>query len=203
MNSGDLRRLLGPVVFVVAAAAVLAATLAYSGHRADAAERDYRRAQRAAETARERYRNAGDDQAVYRRYASRFAQHVAAGWIGPEQRLSWIEALQAINADLRLPTLRYDIGRQETITPGGIALSRRMQLRRTPMVLKIGALHEGDLLAVLARLRDRGAGLMSLTRCRMDRIGKGPAVRFDGRTANLEARCDLAWYTLDIEPESP
>ena len=119
------------------------------------------------------------------------------GWIGEEQRLSWIEALQAINAELKLPILRYDIG-QRTEVPLTRAPfdASRLHLYRTPMALEIGALHEYDVVNLLRELAGRGAGLMDLSSCRFSQSGP---IRFDPRSAKVQASCALDWYTLQLD----
>lgn len=201
LNEVDLRALRAPAIAAAVAALLLAASLHFTSQWLAGAEREYRQARAELDRAARQYRDASDDQAVYQRYASRFTRRGENGWIGREQRLSWIEALQTINADLHLPTLRYDIAQQESVTPGGIRMPARMDLRRTRMRLDIGALHEGDILEVLARLREQGAGLMAVNGCSLERVGDGPDIRASPRRANIDARCDLDWYTLRLEPE--
>lgn len=197
----DLRVLLWPGLAAVAAAALLIATWQWTESWVAASERDYRQARSQLIQAANQYREASDDQEVYQRYASRFTELREAGWIGNEQRLSWIEALQAINSDMRLPTLRYDIRQQQSANPAGMRLADRLELRQTPMSLQLRALHERDILDLLAGLREQGAGLMGVSQCRMQRIGSGPDIRVRPGEPNVDANCELHWYTLRMEPE--
>lgn len=203
MKATDLerKRLVGPALAALAGALVLAASAYAAGGWLEGIERDYDRARADLDAAARQYREASDDRAVYQRYASRFRERADAGWIGDEERLSWIEALQAVNDDLRLPRLEYDIGEQVAAEVAGPAPSGRLDLRRSPMRLRIGALHEGDILALLAGLRDRGNGLMEVNYCRIERSGQGPDVVVDPGRANVDATCELHWYNLHLEPE--
>ena len=197
----DLRALTVPGLAAIVAAVVLFATWHYAGEWVRDSEREYRQARSALTSAARQYREASDDQDVYVRYASRFTELGDLGWIGREQRLSWIENLQDINSELRLPTLRYDIEQQQRAEIGGVRVPARMDLRQSPMRLRIGALHEGDVLALLERMRAEGSGLMVVSQCRFDRVGDGPDIRIGPRQANIDATCDLHWYTLRLEPE--
>ncbi len=61
-----------------------------------------------------------------------------------------------------------------------------------------GALHEYDVVELLERLDQRGDGMLSLSSCTMTRNGK---LRFDARTANVNAACELNWYTLRLNTD--
>ncbi|MEX2576275.1 MAG: hypothetical protein WD382_06445 [Halofilum sp. (in: g-proteobacteria)] len=191
----EYRPLLGPAIMAVTAAVLLAATWHYSA--AWLAERgaDFRRAQSDLTQAANRYRNASDDQEVYQEYAARFLDMRERGWVGEERRLEWIETLQGINADLRLPRLAYEIGEQ--VPAEGYGRDGDLELRRTPMSLDLGLLHEGDVLTLLQRLEDEGKGLMAATRCELSRAQQ--RVRLDAGASNIRAECGLDWYTLQIE----
>jgi len=197
----DLRPLLGPGLLAAGAALLLAGAVIVGGQWVQQAEREFRDARRELSGAAREYRDASDDQAVYQRYASRFSGFGERGWIGEEQRLSWIEALQAINADLRLPTLRYEIDQQSAATIAGMRMPARLDLRRSRMRLRVGALHEGDILKLLERLRDEGNGFMVISQCSLQRNGSGPEVRVDPRQANVDTRCAVDWYTLRMQRE--
>lgn len=191
----DLRPLVGPGIASLLALALLAATWVIAGDWLQTRSDDFRRARSELSQAASRYRNASDDQQVYQEYATRFRQMRASGWIGQEQRLGWIEALQRANADLRLPTLRYDIGEQNQVEPNEV--SSHLELHRTPMTLNLGALHEGDVIELLQRLQAMGQGLMSVERCGLSR--NGDRVRLDADAANVNIECSLDWYTLTMQ----
>ena len=198
----DLRPLLGAGVAAIIAAAALAATAWVAGDWLAGHERAFRRAQADLAAAAQRYRNASDDQAVYEQYATRFRRMRERGWIGAEQRLSWIEALQKTNRRLRLPTLRYDIAERRPVPLDSAPFdTSRLQLHRTPMQLTLGALHEGDLLTLLGELAERGKGLAALERCALQRAGGSGQVRLGPGATNVEIGCTLHWYSLEIRPE--
>lgn len=198
----DWRPLLVPAGSAIIAVTVLAGMLYVSNQWLTDVDRSYQRARADLSAAAREYRDASDDRAVYQRYASRFRERMAAGWIGPEKRLSWIEGLQATNEDLRLPRLAYDIGEQQTAELAGASLPSRLTLYVSPMRLRVGALHEGDILSLMERLRAEGEGLMGVSYCSFDRRGDGPNVVADPQRANIDAECELHWYNLRLEPEA-
>lgn len=198
----DPRQLTGSALAAVVAAALLFASFHFGSAWLEDRAADYRRARAELERAARQYRNASDDQAVYQEYAARFRAMVERGWIGPEQRLSWIETLQDVNTELKLPVLRYQIERQRAVTLNGADFdASHLRLQRTPMRLRIGALHEGDVVALLDGLAESGRGLMTTSHCSLRRTNDTGEVRFDPRRSNLDVECAVDWYTLEIEPE--
>jgi hypothetical protein len=192
------RRLSGSL----AAAAISLALLGGVVHGADTwlerKARAFRQARSSLAEAANQYRSASDDRAVYQQYAKRFRDMDRRGWIGKEQRLSWIEGLQAINKELKLPVLRYDIGQRTPVALSDAPFdASRLHLYRTPMKLEISALHEYDITTLLQRLSEKGQGLMALSSCNLDQPGP---VRVVPGATNVEAECALDWYTLGIDP---
>ena len=196
MAESIARRLGGSLALAAGGLLILGITVhAATGWLAER-ERAFERARGELSRAARQYRSASDDQAVYREYATRFRDMRARGWIGRERRLTWIEALRAINGDMKLPVLRYEIGQRMPTRLDGAPGGDRLRLFRTPMELEIGALHEYDVVELLERLERAGAGLMALSGCRFSRDG---SVRLDPRVTNVRARCALDWYTLELD----
>ena len=133
---------------------------------------------------------------------NRFQTLKARGYIGPEQRLNWLEAIGRIKAERRIFKLDYEFAPQRrvdaSILPGG-AQAGGFEILSSQMRLQIHLLHEGELLAFLADLR---GGLRSNTiealvlvrSCALDRLAPGNTDR--GSRAQLKADCTLEWITL-------
>lgn len=198
MADPTLRNLAGSLIAAATGLAVLGATIWIASDWLAERERAFNRARGDLARAANQYRNASDNRAVYREYADRFRAMSGRGWIGEEPRLTWIEALQSINADLKLPTLRYEIGQRTSVAYGQASSSGRLRLYRTPMRLNIGALHEYDIVELLERLDQTGDGLLSLSSCTMTGNAR---LRFDARSANVDAACELNWYTLRLDTD--
>ncbi len=199
MADSVVRRLRGSLAFALAGLAVLAGTALYAADWIEARERAYERARADLAEAARQFRSASDDRAVYRQYADRFRAMSQRGWIGDESRLSWIEALQSINADLKLSVLRYEIGQRTPASGVRAPASNRLNLYQTPMRLEIGALHEYDVVELLERLNERGDGLLSLSGCTFRRAGD---LRLQARATNVDASCALDWYTLQFATDT-
>lgn len=184
-------------------ALVLLLAVVYTGSSWLADQEDaYQRARSELARAAAQYRSASDDTAVYEQYAARFRELEQSGTIGEERRLAWVEALQRVNRELKLPTLRYEISPRERVPLGRLdAASNFLQLHRSTMTLNLGALHEGDVLSLLQTLAAERTGIMEAESCALTRVRGPGALSYDPRVANLEVRCTTHWYTLSLTRE--
>lgn len=146
-----------------------------------------------------RYENARRDKALYRQYVETYLDYSARGVIGAEQRLNWIEELQDINKQLKLPSLKYEISPQTAAEIPGVELPKNISVHSSTMHLSAGLLHEGDGLFILETLRREAGGFYALQECRMN--ANLPAGRLDYRpnTAYVDMDCKLDWYTITVE----
>ena len=127
----------------------------------------------------------------------RFQALKSRGVIGPEQRLDWVETIARINTARRIFKLDYDFAPQRpvdaSILPGGAA-GGGFEIMASQMRLQIQLLHEGELLAFLAELRDTVQALVQVRSCAIERITRDSTER--GSNAQLKAECTLEWITL-------
>lgn len=133
-----------------------------------------------------------------RTYQPRFNQLVAAGMIGAENRLAWIEALRQSQQGRGIPSVTWEIEPQQLIhVPVPLTLGD-YQLRASRMMVHAALLHDMDLFYLLDDLRR--AGLYTVQDCLVKRTTV-PAVA--GLTPRLTADCTLAWISLGPPPAPP
>jgi hypothetical protein len=136
-----------------------------------------------------RYRGALTDQAEIGVYQPRYLALKAAGLVGEENRLAWIEAVKQSQARHHLPSVDYEIEPQQLLNgplaPGDVAL------RGSRMKLQMGLLHEGDLFDLLDDLRQ--AGHYAVQDCKLKRIDAPPELPL---APHLQAECTIVWLTL-------
>lgn len=198
----DWRALRVPLGLSVGALLILLGVLYAGSVWLGERERVYQRARTDLARAAGQYRSASDDTAVYEQYATRFREFENNGMIGDERRLAWIEALQSANRDLKLPTLRYEIAPREAVPLDRARVDTRyLELHRSTMTLRLGALHEGDVLKLLQSLANEKSALMETESCILERARGDGSISYNPRQANLEVRCRVHWYTLAIAPE--
>lgn len=128
---------------------------------------------------------------------NRFQALKARGYIGPEQRLDWIETIARIKTARRIIKLDYEFAPQRpvdaSILPGGASVGG-FEVMASRMRLQLQLLHETELLTFLAELRDAVQALVQVRSCTMERLTPDAADR--GSKAQLKAECILEWITL-------
>jgi hypothetical protein len=120
---------------------------------------------------------------------------IARGVIGPERRLDWIDRLAQLAQAHDLASLEYELAPQQ---PAGIEslplATGRYEFLASRMKLKLGLLHEQQLLDFLDDLARPDAAMLRLRACRIERIADRPA------DARLAADCTVDWITLRDKP---
>ena len=116
----------------------------------------------------------------------------ARGFIGAEDRLVWIEAVQQANRDAGLYGLDY---RLTPRTPSLPALAGGLPLGQTTMTLTLPLLVETDLMRFLEALKARvPRGLYRIQGCTLSRLNDA---RFEtAHQPQLQAECELLWFTV-------
>jgi len=198
-RQGALPPLLLPVAVLVAVS-VLAALLArQAAVLVSAAEQRLASQQRLLADARLKHSNAGSEKELIQRYLPAYQALQALGFVGAEQRLTWVDALAAANRDAGLDNLQYQIGQQGAYPLanefGGTALPVRQSISK----LTIPLVHEEDLMRFFRSLAEKRAGLFTINACLLRRTGSEDP---SGAASNVGAECEIAWITVsDVEPD--
>lgn len=149
---------------------------------------------------KQHYNEAKRDRALYKQYLDSFLQYKSQGFIGEEQRLSWIEELEVINRRLKLSSLRYEINPQGVAALPGVRIPSGIKVNTSEMKLTADMLHEGDVLYLLTELRKRAKGFFSVKSCNLkSRVDQQKALRYQPRTSYVNMNCVLEWYTIEIQ----
>lgn len=190
-----LRRPLVIFALAVLAASVLAGT---TGWFRSGQEKVLEAARRKHDDTLLRLQSAEKELQDIRTYEPRFNQLVAAGMIGAENRLAWIEAVRQSQEGRGIPSVTWEIEPQQLI---GLRVPLTLgdyQLRASRMMLHAALLHDMDLFYLLDDLRR--AGLYTVQDCVMKRTTV-PEVA--GLAPRLSADCTLAWISLGPPPAPP
>lgn len=113
------------------------------------------------------------------------------GFIGAENRLAWIEAVQHANRDAGLYGLDYRLTPRTASSPD---LAQGLALGQTRMTLTFPILVEADLPRFLSALRQRAPGVYTVQTCRVS-MPAGAEFRAVNQP-RLQAECELLWFTL-------
>lgn len=196
-NLEDLKRLQWALAFLVIMTLVGIASVWTTQQLKASSERAVQETTTARRDIQSKLARAREEEQELRDKIGRFQALKAQGYIGPERRLDWIEAIARIKTSRRIFKLDYEFAPQRpvdaAILPGGAAAGG-FEIMASQMKLQMQLLHEGELLAFLAELRESVQALIQIRSCTIERI---PASNMDrGRNAQLKADCTLEWITL-------
>lgn len=161
-------------------------------HYGNLAEQSRKQALAQQAESRGRLARANQDEQEIRAKIARYREIVEQGRTAPERRLDWVETLRHIKEKRRLLELEYEIAPQRALDSKNLS-SGGYSFLVSPMKLEMAMLHENDLLGLLADLSAQTQALVSVRRCRIERLPQG-APQHAGAT--LKADCDVDWITL-------
>jgi len=197
LDAKDLKRLQWAIAFLVIMSLIGGGTLWSLQQMEKSSEKAFAEASAARNEIRARLVRARDEQAELRDKIGRFEAIRARGLVGPERRLDWVEAIARIKAARSISKLDYDFSPQRpadtTILPEG-AKAGGFEVMASQMRLQAELLHEGELLAFLADIRNSVNALVQVRSCSMERISAAAPSRVS--TAQIKADCTLEWITL-------
>lgn len=186
------RLLITPLAVLAATVAIAAAWVHYTDLERIRTHAALEGEQRTLAAVRERVSQSDHEKEVILRYLSSYESLRSHGFVGPEQRVSWLDALRRASSAVRIFGVDYQLGQQ---TPSLVPVDApAYQLQQSVMKLQLRLLHEEDLLRFLEALDAERAGIFLLRKCVLARAGSADfAARFEPR---LSAECELVWLSL-------
>ena len=194
MRAIDWRALRGSIALFGLALAIGAGASGSAVRFHDAASHGHDAEKRRLEAIRARYRTIDEQRRLVESRLPEFRALEAAGIIGEEQRLTWIESLQEVAARVGLPSLRYRIEPRASYEAGLDLGPGAYRSFSSVVRVEAGLLHEGDFERLMHGLATRSAGLYRIERCDLRRAG--PSFVMRAGAVNLAAECDLRWITF-------
>jgi hypothetical protein len=183
----DLKWSLGALLFSIA---LSGAIIFFSGNYLEQSLKDRQAAQNQLSESRTHLLAMQNDRDNMSSYALEYNALLAQKVIGNEQRLDWMEGLEALRQQGTVLDFKYNIAPQQAYAPNPPVDAGNFQLSRSSMSLQIDLLHEEQLLRLLAEMRKQMNGWFMLDGCSLSRTD--PL----GGLAPLKAECSGGWFTL-------
>lgn len=154
--------------------------------------------------ARENYYTARYQRALFDAFESDYISLKNNNIIGSEDRLNWINNLDKISRQNKIPYLKYKISKRQKLSLENISQPYPdIDLYKSSMLLQLQLLHEGDLHTVLDLLNDKSQGLFDIYSCTISRNPTQNKSIIPSQTENnFTANCTLNWYTIQKTPLS-
>jgi hypothetical protein len=186
-----LASLKGSILLLLVAMLFSAAGIFWSSKQDSEARTAMQQQQTALNAARARQQQGQTEARLIAQHLDAYQALIARGFIGEENRLAWIEAVQLANRDARLYGLSY------TLSPRAAApaaLASGLLLNQTRMVVKMPLLVETDLPRFVDALYARAPGVFRVDRCRLSRLSDAPPQPIN--QPEIDAECELLWFTV-------
>ena len=193
MKALNLRALSGPLLFLALSLGIAAGLWAWTSGQARNARAEKERVEFAYNAARARLLKSGSERHVIEDNLDAWQTLERRGFINPNQRLAWLEAITEANRSNRLYGLEYTLSAPESVPPD---VARGLPLMQTIVRIKMPILVETDLDRFLGGLKSHPAGLMRARSCILSR--NGPLAPDMVNQPELDAECELLWYTLKL-----
>lgn len=177
---------------------VFAATLTLSlllaggaGWKRAQQDAELEQAAKARQAASSQFHNVATELNEIAAFQPRFVALRAAGLVGNENRLAWIETIKHSQSARQLPSVAYDIEPQQPLALTAPVALGDYELRGSRMRLQMALIHELDLFNLLGDLR--GAGRFTVQDCKLKRNDVPQEAPLAPR---LAGDCTLVWLTL-------
>ena len=173
------------VSFVLAAWGAL-----WSWNQAQNAAAELQQEKTALNSARQNLDRSRQQQQLIAAHLNDYQALAVRGFVGPEDRLAWIEAAQHANRDAGLYGLDY------RLTPrlaSPAALAQGLALGQTNMTLIFPVLVETDIPRFLAALKTRAPGVVRVQGCSLNMQDSHAFEALN--QPHMQAECELQWFT--------
>ncbi|RDH82643.1 MAG: hypothetical protein DIZ80_10200 [endosymbiont of Galathealinum brachiosum] len=148
--------------------------------------------------AKDRYYTAINQKKLLEKFEESYNKLKTTGIVGEEERLNWVDTIENITANNKIPYLKYKIDKRQPINSGQLTQKfPGIELYKSPMSLEMQLLHEGDLYTIINNLHDKAKGLFDIRSCAIIRNTTSVESLVDSQTdRNFSAKCELNWYTM-------
>lgn len=142
------------------------------------------------EAAKQQLQRSNTEKQLIEQHRGAYQALVARGFVGPENRLAWLEAVQQANRDARLYGLDYSLEPRSLVQQPGVGVP----LGQTVMRIRMPILVEDDLAIFLSALQQRSTGIFRVRACQIARLSDSTPQPIN--KPELETECELLWFTI-------
>lgn len=145
---------------------------------------------RAHDAAKQKLQRSNIEKQLIEQHRDAYQALIARGFVGPENRLAWLEAVQQANRDANLYGLDYSLDPRISVPHPALGVP----LGQTVMKIRMPILVEDDLALFLNALQQRSSNLFRVRACQITRNGDNAPQPIN--KPGLETECELLWFTI-------
>jgi len=173
----------------LAGTAMVVASMYVQTHK----DEQYQQVQNRLRAAQLALNNARREESNLEAYHSRYESLAVKGVFGQEQRLNWVEHMNDLAARGLFQSLNYEIATQHHVTVAPPTQAESVDMLSSRIQLKMGFVHEGDMVRALEDLHHANEGFYRIDTCAVVRKDAVPGPKVG---ENLTADCRLQWITM-------
>lgn len=192
--SKNARAIRNPLLALLATCVVGVALVVLTGKTRENSRLELQKQKSIFAEAHERYQKSDGERELIVKYLPEYRALQRQGFIGPEQRINWLDGLRNANLEAELFGVEYQVGAQEAYKDGIDIANGGANLRQSSMELNFRLLHEGDLMRFFGILANQQVGWFAINRCSLERIADIRTLQFQ---PYLGAKCELAWISYN------
>ena len=138
----------------------------------------------------EKTRSAMDNQKILSTNLTPFINFSNSGYIGQANRLQWLETLQVIVDEQKIPQVRFTLSPTKNSGDSDSEFDRvDSNLFLTLMTLDMELMHEGDFFQLLTQMRKKSLGVFRVESCTLKEAEKN----FSDKPIKVTGNCRLSW----------
>jgi hypothetical protein len=135
---------------------------------------------------------------LFDHFSADYNRYVSRGFLDDENRLSWIETLDATANQLSLDDLRYQVTPRQQAVDLDLVLSPSIKVFESTLTLETGLAHEGDLVTLTEDLYQLKGGLFVIDHCKVERVTSDIRLSSSG---NFQGTCTITSYTASYDQQ--
>ncbi len=130
-------------------------------------------------------------------YQADFVDLVGLGYFRDDHKLNWLESVRQIGERMQLASIQYDLGQRRQLSDEEAPHHTSLRIYTTPVDLRLGLLHEGDIVSIIEQFKSSGLGLFKLEQCDMSRVMNTLPINTD--EALINAHCTFTSYNFEFD----
>lgn len=149
-------------------------------------------------SATNRYNTSIDRKKLLEQFENKYLKLKKQGIVGIENRLHWIDVLENISTNHKIPYMKYSIDQQTKLKSKKLSSAYPgIDIFQSSMSLKMQLLHEGDLFSILNNLEQKANGLFDVQSCAISKNKTASDSIINSKSnLNYSSICRLNWYTV-------
>lgn len=191
LNSKDWKKLQAPILWLLVALIAVSLLISFTINFEANQQKLFDLQQTQYRIAHQKYLASGSEKEDIIAFLPQYQALIDKGFIGEEQRQTWIQALQDIQKAYRLFPIEYKLNPLTQSQPSFLTNLAGFTIHQSQMNLNFDMLHEGDLLQLTDALADKHLANWLLRNCLISRNDA-----LVSNHAMLKAQCAIDWYTL-------